>query len=72
MKIQSFLKNLWAWLDGNKTVFGLFLAYLLSKAWFTNLVGVEATDFLNWICDTFLLVGVAHKIVKARTQESNQ
>ena len=63
------MQAVWNWFNGNKTVIGLALGFLLSKAWFTGFVGTEVVDILEWISGTFLVVGVAHKVAKATTTE---
>ena len=61
------MEKIWNWFNGNKTTIGLVLAYVLSKAWFANIVGVDVVDALGWIADTFLAVGLGHKMLKANT-----
>ena len=64
---MTWYEKLWGYFNGNKTTIGLVIGFLLSKAWFTDLVGVEVSDILQWVAGTFLAVGVAHKVIKADT-----
>ena len=65
---MGFFEKLWNYLNGNKTVIGLFLAWLLTKAWFTGLIGPVVSEVLDYAVTTFILGGMAHKVMKANTQ----
>jgi hypothetical protein len=70
---MTWYDKIWNWLNGNKVTIGLVLGYLLSQVWFVNLVSPEIADALRWVADTFLGIGILHKVVKATTTpEPNQ
>jgi hypothetical protein len=65
---MNWLQAIWNWLNGNKTIIGLVIAFLLSKTWFTAWVGPEVADIISWISATFIVGGVAHKVIKSNTE----
>lgn len=65
--MKNILQSIWNWFNGNKTTIGLVIGFLLSKTWFTNWLGVDATEVLTWAAETFVSVGLVHKVVKANT-----
>jgi hypothetical protein len=38
---MNWLQAIWNWLNGNKTIIGLVIAFLLSKTWFTAWGGAQ-------------------------------
>ena len=68
--IMETIKKIWNWLNGNKTVIGLFLITLLSQPWFADILPVTSTAYqiLYWAAGILAAGGVAHKIVKATTE----
>ena len=59
---MDFLKKIWAWLDGNKTLIGTLLLVLLQQG-----VVPEHTfvyDFLSWVANILVGGGLVHKIAK--------
>lgn len=65
---MNIFQAIWNWLNGNKTIIGLFIAWLVSKVWFVDIVGAPIAEILEYIGGLLAGVGVAHKIAKANTQ----
>lgn len=61
------LVKIWNWLNGNKTIIGLVIGFLITQEWFITFVGQQVIDILVWVATTFLGAGIAHKITKANT-----
>lgn len=59
---MNVLKTIWEWLDGNKSLFGMIILYLVEQGVF----GTEGILFelMTWLGGILLGGGVLHKFVK--------
>ena len=56
------LRTIWNSVNGNKTLIGLGLNYLLDRVQ-ARISGVP--EWTHWAADIILVIGILHKIVKA-------
>ena len=59
---MNFLKVIWEWFDGNKTIIGTLILAVLS----TGIIpaGTFGYEFLQWLGGLLAGVGVLHKMAK--------
>ncbi len=60
---MKFLKVIWVWLNGNKTLFGMIIMYFVDKP--GDLFGIAMVElFAAWLGGILLGGGVVHKVLK--------
>ena len=59
---MNFLKTLWEWFDGNKTIIGTLILAVLSTGIIPD--GTFLFQFLSWLGGLLAGVGVVHKLAK--------
>ena len=63
---MNYLKTLWSWLDGRKTVFGAILFFIAQILDTNSLVDVDTLNTLQAIAALVTGTGLTHKVVKMR------
>ena len=60
---------IWNWLNGNKTILGLFVLAMIQQPFFTQFVPQASAlwQALNWIFGLLATGGALHKLVKSNT-----
>ena len=60
---MEFLKSIWAWLDGNKTLIGAVILLFVNEP--GDLFGMPLAEmFFGWLGNVLVGGGLVHKVIK--------
>ena len=63
---MGFLTQLWNWLNGNKTFFGMAILLVLQQGWLPS--DTIYFEMLQWLAGLLTGGGLLHKLKKANTK----